>query len=211
MTPKSRMIPVEYFHEIMEYREEVVDGVLQGNVYWKNHGDKSYAWNCQYAGKRVGNLNITDGYCKTSITYNNIRCPLKMHIIVFILNKNRYPDGHIDHIDRNKTNNLIKNLEDGTLSDNANNKGAQSNAASHFRTVFKHKENKWRVRVKIDGIRICYGVFDDELEAAQKANEVLIKHYGHSKNLYLNDISMGYTNKAYPNKPRHYEPEKVAA
>jgi hypothetical protein len=207
--PKSRSIPVEFFHQIMEYREEVVDGVLQGNVYWKKRDDNSVQWNGRYAGKKAGSKNCR-GYNITIIKYNNLNCNLQMHTITYILNYNKYPENVIDHIDGNKLNNLISNLEDSSLEDNSNNRGATPNSSSHFRAVFRHR-NKWLVRVKAKGKNFYYGYYIDEIEAALKANKVLIEHFGHTKNLRLNDISTGYTNKAYPNMPRHWVPEKVAA
>jgi hypothetical protein len=211
--PKSRSIPVEFFHKIMEYREEYVDGVLQGNVYWKHREDKPNNWNTLYAGKKAGSIN-GNGYYSVQITYNKSLCNMKLHIIIWVLNKNKYPDNVIDHIDRNRINNLIDNLEDSTLIDNANNRVANSNSYSHFRAVQLHKTknfNKWRVRVTSNGVQINYGIFYDEIEAAQRANEALIENFGHTKNLRLNDISMGYTNQEYPNMPRGWKPEQLAA
>lgn len=209
MIPKSKSIPVEYIQQCFEYREEWVDGVLQGNVYWKNREDMSNSWNTRYAGKKAGTIN-GDGYYSVQITYNKSLCNMRLHIIIWILNKNKYPHNVIDHIDRNRINNLIDNLEVSTLIDNANNRGANSNSFSHFRAVELHKTknfNKWRVRVTTKGVRIDYGTFYDEIEAAQRANEALIENFGHTKSLHLNDISMGYTNKEYPNMPRGWKPE----
>jgi hypothetical protein len=205
MNVPKRSIPVEYIQQCFEYREEVIDGVLQGNVYWK------YRWNARRVGKKVGCINDS-GYYTTKISYNKMKCNFKLHNIVFILNKNRYPVGVIDHVDRNKTNNLIDNLEDCSIRDNSNNRGANSNAASHFRGVcFKKSVSKWQTQVSANGEKTPSKYFIDELEAAEYANKLLIENFGDVKNLYQNDISMGYTNKKYPNMPRHYEPEKVAA
>jgi hypothetical protein len=154
------------------------------------------------------------GYYILEIRYNSERCCLKLHTVVWILNYGYYPKNIIDHIDRNKRNNLISNLEDCLQKDNNHNRGAASNAASHFRGVFFDKKmalKKWVARVYVNRKATPSGCFIDELEAAEYANKLLIENFGDVKNLYLNDISMGYTNKAYPNMPRHYEPEKVAA
>ena len=73
---------------------------------------------------------------------------------------------------------------------------------------------KWIARVLVpdtNGKKTPSKCFIDELEAAEYANKLLIENFGDVKNLYLNDISMGYTNKAYPNMPRHWVPKEVAA
>jgi hypothetical protein len=211
--PKSRSIPVEYIQQCFEYSEEVVDGVLQGNVYWTYREDMSNSWNGKCAGKKAGSVN-SKGYLRTTVVYNIFRCSLKIHTIVWILNHGCYPKNMIDHIDRNKTNNLIDNLIDCSTRDNSNNRGATSNASSHFRAVAFVKSmavRKWRVHVHVNGKKTPAIFFADELEAAEHANKLLIENFGDVKNLYQNDISMGYTNKEYPNMSRHYEPEKVAA
>jgi hypothetical protein len=210
-TPNSRSIPVEYIKKCFEYREEYVDGVLQGNVYWKYREDRPKEWNTRYAGKKAGNLD-SKGYYTTSLRYNGFKCGMKLHTIVWILNHGYYPKNIIDHIDRNKKNNLIDNLEDCLPQDNSNNRGANSNASSHFRGVcFITNRNKWYVNIEVNKKNIFGGYFADELEAALKANKLLIENYGHIKNLYLNDISIGYTNQEYPNMPRGWKPEQLAA
>jgi hypothetical protein len=211
MTPKSRSIPVEYIKQCFEYREEEVDGVLQGNVYWKYREDMPKWWNTKFAGKKVGNINGR-GYYSTILVYNGFRCCLSNHIIVWIINKGCYPINVIDHIDRNKINNLIVNLDDCLQEDNANNRGANSNSSSHFRGVsFITRRNKWYVQIEVNEKGIFGGYFDDEIQSALKANKLIIENFGHTKNLYQNDISMGYTNPQYPNKPRGWVPEEVAA
>jgi hypothetical protein len=213
MNVPERSIPVEYIQQCFEYREEVVDGVLQGNVYWKHREDMSNSWNARHAGKKAGSVD-SFGYLRTTVLYNIFRSYLKIHTIVWILNHGCYPKNMIDHIDRNKTNNLIDNLIDCQYRDNNNNRGANSNASSHFRAVSFNKNlpvRKWRVHVEVNGKSTPSIFFIDELEAAEYANKLLIENFGDVKNLYQNDISMGYTNKKYPNMPRHYEPEKVAA
>jgi hypothetical protein len=213
-TPKSRSIPVEYIKQCFEYREEVVDGVLQGNVYWKHCEDKPKSWNARYADKKAGHSNHHRDYRNIRITYKNIKCDMRLHRIIFILNHNRYPVGVIDHIDRKTNNNLIENLEECPQRDNANNRGANSNSSSHFRGVYFQKNmalKKWCVQVEANGKRTPSVYFIDELEAAEYANKLLIENFGDVKNLYQNDISNGYTNKAYPNMPRHWVPEEIAA
>ena len=73
--PNSRSIPVEYIKECFEYREEVVDGVLQGNVYWKYREDRAKEWNTKFVGKKAGNLD-SYGYYNTSLRYNGFKCGL---------------------------------------------------------------------------------------------------------------------------------------
>jgi hypothetical protein len=212
MTPKSR-IPVEYIHERIEYREEVVDGILQGNLYWKHYESGSNNWNSRCAGKKVG-ARDDKGYCVTNITYNNIVYQLKAHVITWIINHGSYPDSILDHKDRNKSNNLISNLRKADSYTNSINVSKKKNARSQYMCVTYIDDcplRPWRCAIgKSDStgkykivVRNC---FEDELEAALFYNETVVQH--HPKDyITFNDISNGYTNKEYPNKPRGWKPE----
>jgi len=208
--PKSRSIPVEYIKECFEYREEEVDGVLQGNVYWKNREDLPNWWNTKYTGKRIKNI-TTNGYYAVSIRYNNLSCPVSIHTIIWILNHGCYPDDMLDHKDNNRLNNLISNLRPADAYLNNLNTPPISNRQSQYKGVtFTKDKFKWRVKYSLNGKLNHVGYFVDELEAALAYNQAISKVHN-TEYAYMNDISMGYTNQVYPNMPRHYEPEKVAA
>lgn len=210
MTLKSRSIPVEFFDQTMEYREEEVDGVLQGNVYWKHREDAPDWWNRRFAGKKIGSKN-NKGYYTTIISYNDLRCNMKVHTIVWILNKGCYPDNMLDHKDRNKSNNLIENLRLADAHLNNLNTPPHPNKSSQYKRVSFYKaKSKWHVKYRLNNIDHHIGYFVDELEAALAYNEAISKVFN-TEYAYMNDISNGYTNKEYPNMPRHWVPEKIAA
>jgi hypothetical protein len=210
MIPKSRSIPVEYIKECFEYREEYVNGVLQGNVYWKYREDKSVQWNGRFAGKKAGAID-SFGYCVTSVVYNSFRCHLKIHTIVWILNHGCYPDDMIDHKNNNRSNNLIVNIRPADAYLNILNTEPLPNRSSQYKGVyFRKAERKWVTRYTLSAETYYVGGFIDELEAALAYNESITTVHN-IEYAYFNDISNGYTNKEYPNMPRHYEPEKVAA
>lgn len=212
MTPKSKSIPVEYIQKCFEYREEWVDGVLQGNVYWKYREDKPNNWNVRFAGKKAGWLD-DKGYYNLKITYNKTPYILKLHNVIFIIHENRYPHDNmvIDHIDRNKTNNIFSNLRESFIYQNNLNSGPSHNKKHSRYKGVGYTFNRWQVRVyKKDENNININRFsrliDDELEAALLYNQEVVKHHD-IEYVYLNDISNGYTNKEYPNKPRGWKPE----
>ena len=205
------MIPVEYFHESFEYREEFVDGVLQGNVYWKYNENKSSRWNTGHAGKKVGAINDR-GYYVTSLRYNGYKCQFKVHTIVWILHENRYPHKNMvmDHIDRNRINNLRKNLREINFYQNSLNSEPSGNKSSMYKGVrYKTHSKTWEMTVTKNQITVSK-CNKDEIQAAILYNQEAIKIHG-KEFVFLNDISMGYTNQKYPNMPRGWEPEKVAA
>lgn len=211
MTPTIRSIPVEYIKQCIEYREEVVDGVLQGNVYWKHREDMPNNWNGRYAGKKAGSKNNA-GYYTIYMKYNGKQFCVRSHNFIWVLCENRYPHDNmvIDHIDRNKINNLKENLRELNQYQNTLNSNPSDNKTSAYKGVrYKYCRKTWEVRASKNKKSISKCA-KDEIEAAILYNEEIIKLHG-SQFVFLNDISMGYTNKEYPNMPRHYEPEKVAA
>lgn len=211
--PNNRTIPVEYIKECFEYREEIIDGVLQGNVYWKYREDKSNQWNSRCAGKKAGTLTV-QGYYRVSIKYNNKQMPMFTHRIVWVLNHGYHPVDMLDHKDINKTNNLISNLRPADSYKNRVN-GKKSDKAKSIYTYVTFYDKKWVVSFKkgksTGKIKtLFWKELDDELDAALLANEMALKFHP-AEFINFNDISMGYTNKEYPNKPRGWSEEKVAA
>jgi len=210
MTFKSRSIPVEYIKECLEYREEVVDGVLQGNVYWKYRENRAPSWNNRFAGKKAGCKDHT-GYYNVTILYNNLNCKIRLHTIIWILCNNQYPVDILDHKDRNKSNNIISNLRKANKYLNNINVPSHQNKSSQYKGVsFSQKKGKWICQHSLNYKRIGLGSFNDEIEAAINYNKETAK-VRPIEYCYLNDISNGYTNKEYPNMPRGWKPEEVAA
>ena len=206
MIPKSKSIPVEYIQQCFEYREEWVDGVLQGNVYWKYREDIPKHWNTRYAGKKSGSID-SYGYYRIIIKYNSITANILLHNVVWILNNGVYPSGIIDHIDRNKTNNLISNLREADAYLNNLNTPSIPNKSSQYKGVsWSKSKSKWLVQYSLNNKVYFVNRFVNELEAALAYNEAISKIHN-TEFAYMNDISMGYTNKEYPNKPRGWKPE----
>ena len=206
MTPNSRSIPVEYIKQCFEYREEWVDGVLQGNIYWKYREDMSVQWNTRFSGKKAGTPD-GKGYHHICVTYNGFRCLLKTHTVVWILNHNCYPNDMLDHKDNNRLNNLIKNLRLADAYLNNLNTPPLPNRPSQYKGVSLSKNTpKWRVQYRLNKKTKHVGMFVDELKAALAYNEAISKVHN-TEFAYMNDISNGYTNKEYPNKPRGWKPE----
>lgn len=76
----------------------------------------------------------------------------------------------VDHIDKNRCNNLRENLRICTGSQNHANKGKSMNKYRKLTSKYKgvgKKGNKWRARIKINGKEIHLGEFNTEDEAAK--------------------------------------------
>lgn len=199
MSKINKLIPIELLREKLEYREELEDGVLKGNLYWKKSK--------QYNGKKAGWLD-NRGYLRTNVYYKNKKTYISNHIAIFCIVEGKYPDEYLDHIDGNKTNNLIKNLRNANAYQNMLNKPPAKNKLSQYKGVSYDKSwgGKWIVSSRLNGKIVYSANFVDEIDAALAYNTA-VKKYHDTEFAYMNDISNGYTNKEYPNKPRGWKPE----
>jgi hypothetical protein len=78
------------------------------------------------------------------------------------------PNGDIDHIDGNRSNNSISNLRDIPHSINSLIRQIKSNNTSGSIGVRWRKDrNKWQARIKVNGIEKHLGHFDDKNDAVK--------------------------------------------
>ncbi len=82
----------------------------------------------------------------------------------------------VDHKNNDRTNNHISNLRYATANENQHNRKLSSNNTSGIKGVYFDKRvKKWCARIKIDGIRIHIGYFDNledaKIARINRANE----------------------------------------
>lgn len=106
------------------------------------------------------------GLCKDGIQKNKT-----IHQLVAIHFLNHSPSGLeliIDHIDGNKKNNRLDNLQIVTNRFNTSKGYIYKETSSDYTGVSRHKlRNKWRARIYINSKDIHLGLFETELEASQ--------------------------------------------
>ena len=89
-----------------------------------------------------------------------------------------YPEENIDHIDRDKSNNIWNNLRIVSHSVNGHNAAIRSHNTSGHKGVALFKEsNKWMAYISVNGKRIHLGLFN-LLEDAVKARKDAEVKYG---------------------------------
>jgi hypothetical protein len=117
------------------------------------------------------------GYLEVCLCEDAIIKTFKVHRLVacaFIDN----PDDKqcVDHIDNNRTNNHLTNLRFASYSENQHNRKLSSNNTSNVKGVsFNKKVKKWHARIRIDGIQIHIGYYDNledaKIARINRANE----------------------------------------
>jgi len=138
---------------------------FEGNLYWSdNYGSRAKK------GALVGSTD-SSGYLQVKLNGK----PILVHRIIWMLHNDTYPD-QIDHIDRNRKNNLIENLRaaDNTL--NQHNASMRKDNSSGV-TGVNYKNGRYQARIQGNGVRIQLGTFDTLVEAANAYKTGKEKHH----------------------------------
>ena len=153
----------EELHKFFEYKE--------GNLYWKIKPAKRII-----IGSKAGCLR-SDGY--VCLKLNSVL--YKMHRIIWAYHYNAIPNNlQIDHIDGNKTNNMIENLRLATQSqNNSNNKRARRNSKSNILGVSWYKASrKWASQIKKNNKKIHLGYFLNQEDAITARKAAELQYFG---------------------------------
>jgi len=117
------------------------------------------------------------GYFVAGLSENGKTKPKKIHQLVAMAFLDHKPDGKqtivVDHIDNNKMNNNVNNLQ--LISQRENTSKDQKGGSSSFVGVNWHKNaSKWVAKISVNGKRKHLGYFTNELDAS-KAYQTALK------------------------------------
>ena len=119
------------------------------------------------------------GYYKVTLSKDGKTKTIRIHILVDTAFLGHKPDGYkivIDHIDNNKLNNNLTNLQ--LISQRDNSSKDKKNGTSQYSGVTWHKNtNKWRSQITVNGKKKHLGYFkleEEAYEAYQKALKELL-------------------------------------
>lgn len=123
------------------------------------------------------NILSSNGYYYVNLYKNKKLFNKRIHQLVAMAFFNHIPEGNnlvIDHIDNNKQNNNIENLQIITHGDNIYKGKKDSNNYSKLQGVSFHKTNKkWQSSIQINGKKKHLGYFITEAEAFEARKKVL--------------------------------------
>lgn len=103
---------------------------------------------------------------------------IKLARLAFFLVNGEWPEGEVDHINRNTHDNRWENLRECSRSENAKNRSRYKNNSSGFKGVTRRKDTgKYRAQIRVDGLKINLGQFDTPEESADAyANAAIMFH-----------------------------------
>ena len=141
---------IELIREHLEYNPET------GEISWKvARGNRA----CGY--KVVGG---SDGYLTVKVGKRTY----KAHRVAWLLYYGDWPNGFIDHINLDKTDNRIENLRDCTRQQNNSNVALRIDNKSGVKGVsWKASHDKWCAQISYQGKVIYLGLYENLQEAAE--------------------------------------------
>ena len=108
-------------------------------------------------GKNVTSTNSL-GYVVCYVSQKSKTVVIRCHRFAWFLYYGKLPQNHIDHIDRDKTNNKITNLRDVTNQQNSFNQ----KAVGYY---WRERRNHYEARITVNGKKIHLGCFKTEEDA----------------------------------------------
>lgn len=148
----------------------------------KQHREHNCAsWNSRYAGKEALRSDDGKGY-KVGAIYNRM---YSAHRVIWMLKYGSWPNGEIDHINGDPSDNRLINLRVVSPVENSMNRGIPTNNTSGAVGVYWDKQpGKWKAQVTIRG-RVKhighYVDFADAVDARKAAEKVYGFHENHGR------------------------------
>lgn len=134
------------------------------------------AWNARYANVQAFTSDCGKGYYIGSIHDRKY----KAHRVIWLMQTGEWPTDEIDHINGIRGDNRWANLRVVSRAKNCRNMGLRPQNTSGVTGVrWSERDQKWRARIKVDGITKSLGHFDT-IEAAAEARAAANIAYGYS-------------------------------
>lgn len=164
--------------ELLSYDPET--GVLT----WKPRVETAFAtkraastWNARYAGKDALTSHNGWGYRRGSVR-GALYCT---HRVAWALSYNEWPNGQIDHINGDRSDNRLANLRLVSHAENGRNQQMPSTSTSGVVGVHWYKKfQKWQAHITVSRRTKFLGYFDDLTEAVAARKAAELQHNFHA-------------------------------
>jgi hypothetical protein len=156
-----------------------------GELFWR-YRDRSMfgnegtfcAWNARWAGRCAFSQN-GEGYLTGKILGRKV----KAHRIAWAMHYGSWPQGEVDHIDGDRSNNAAQNLRVVSPRQNSRNRGVTGrNTSGVLGVIWRQKCNKWEASITLNRKPKHLGMFanfDDAVAARKSAEAAHDFHQNH--------------------------------
>ena len=122
----------------------------------------------------VAGTKTQDGYIMLSIKGEK----MLGHRVAWLFAYGEFPQGNLDHINRNKSDNRIANLRKATSAQNAQNRSKNSRSTSGV--TWHKRDKKWQAAITVNGKVIHLGYFAEPENGYLAYQAASIKYQSHS-------------------------------
>lgn len=142
-------------------------------------------------GRECGRLSKQHGYRDIGIDMALYRA----HRLAFLYMLGRWPQGDVDHVNQDKSDNRWVNLREATRAENSSNVeiGKRRNTSGFLGVVWEADRELWRAQIRIDGRKTNLGRFKVKEDAAVAHDKAALLAFGEFATLNfperLNDYS----------------------
>lgn len=151
------MLTAEELKQVLRYDPE------SGEFFWIVHMTGTAT-----AGSSAGSLNINSNGCRY-IRFSIFGERYLGHRLAWLYVYGEWPDGQIDHINGDGTDNRISNLRVvDKFAQNQNRKTPKNNTSGVKGVSWKKARNKWQAQIEAHGVTKYLGMYTT-IEAAKKA------------------------------------------
>ena len=112
-----------------------------------------------------------------TVMVNRAPVYIYVHRAVWALVHGTWPNGQIDHIDRDPSNNRVENLQDVSGSINQMNRPV-TGAVPYFGVRYRPHSGKYEARVKKDGKQHHIGTYSTAVAAAKARDKIALMLHG---------------------------------
>ena len=186
--PAKDPITYEDAIRLLDYRD--------GKLYWRprtidqfprnldprhDAPSRCLTWNKRFAGKEAGTVH-SNGYSVIRFEKRRKYWRVRAHRVVWLLHHGEWPNGEVDHINKDRLDNRIENLRVVSHAENAKNaKRRSDNTSGHTGVIWNRKLSKWQAQIHSGGKNHFLGAFTDinDAIAARKAAEPRFGFHAH--------------------------------
>ncbi len=136
-----------------------------------------FRWRIATGGRKVGDAAgglSGKGYIAVKIG----RLQYKAHRLAWLYTYGQWPNGQVDHKNRNKADNRVDNLKDVTQSENKQNCLMYACNTSGFKGVTYYPRNgKWNAAIKVNGKRKHLGYYEKPEDASHAYQQAVARYH----------------------------------
>ncbi len=156
---------------IMKLTQEELKEILTYNAITGN-----FRWKESRSNIKAGDI----AGCKRPDGYVSIRIDKKLylaHRLAWLYTEGYFPENFIDHIDRNTSNNIRKNLREATNQCNIRNSKRRNDNASGITGIYWYKsKSQWRAQIMVNQKSIHLGYFENKIDAVKARWDAEVEH-----------------------------------